>query len=336
MSLRAKITLSYLAIIFIFLFLGFFVLYIGQLTSNKLDLLDQEFELMTDISIGLELSAHTLLELKNSELALHAMLLGETEAADEFQASISEFDEHLEGVINALGKRREKELVAVDPELAKIQDWVSELSSIQQDHEHFHEDAKLVIAQANDGNLDQAKALMDQELDPELEEMDANLAKIEESIEGLVFTEQVQFEHTVHEIEDSNTLLRILTTFIFIFSLIFVVLLSAWMSRQITHPINDLSGAAISIEEGNYMLENIDSLANRQDEFGPLARVFLRMAAQVHIREQRLKEQVQQLQIKIDRKQEDQQVAEITETDFFKRLEAKASKLRGSTSGSNA
>ncbi|HEX9926221.1 MAG TPA: histidine kinase, partial [Anaerolineae bacterium] len=66
-----------------------------------------------------------------------------------------------------------------------------------------------------------------------------------------------------------------------------------------------------------------------------LARVFQRMANEVHTREQRLKQQVHQLRIKIDSKKQEQQVAEITETDFFQALEAKASQLRQSMSGSD-
>ena len=52
------------------------------------------------------------------------------------------------------------------------------------------------------------------------------------------------------------------------------------------------------------------------------------MAREVQLREQRLKAQVQELTIEIDRTREAKQVAEITETDYFQELQAKARTLR--------
>ena len=52
-------------------------------------------------------------------------------------------------------------------------------------------------------------------------------------------------------------------------------------------------------------------------------------------REQALKQQVCQLQIKIDRTKQEKQVAEITGTDFFQQLEVKAARLRRSLADPN-
>lgn len=62
---------------------------------------------------------------------------------------------------------------------------------------------------------------------------------------------------------------------------------------------------------------------------GQLARVFQRMALEVYAREQRLKQQVQELRIEIDRTRQAQQVDQITGTDYFKTLRRKAQDLRG-------
>ena len=52
------------------------------------------------------------------------------------------------------------------------------------------------------------------------------------------------------------------------------------------------------------------------------------MAREVVDRERRLKAQVQQLRIEIDEARAARNVAEITDTDFFRDLQEKASKLR--------
>jgi hypothetical protein len=74
--------------------------------------------------------------------------------------------------------------------------------------------------------------------------------------------------------------------------------------------------------------ETLDPIARRHDEIGQLARVFRRMAREVFARMEHLKQQVVQLQIVVDRKRMAEQVAEITDTDYFQDLQAKAKLLR--------
>ena len=54
------------------------------------------------------------------------------------------------------------------------------------------------------------------------------------------------------------------------------------------------------------------------------------MAQTVFAREQRLKRQVQELQIVIDERKRQEQVSELTESDFFRDLAQKATELRNS------
>jgi two-component system cell cycle response regulator len=86
--------------------------------------------------------------------------------------------------------------------------------------------------------------------------------------------------------------------------------------------------AAAAVEAGDFEPESLDEVAGREDALGQLARVFQRMAREVYEREQRLKAQVQQLRIEIDEARAERKVAEITDTDFFRDLQEKASKLR--------
>jgi len=86
--------------------------------------------------------------------------------------------------------------------------------------------------------------------------------------------------------------------------------------------------AATAVESGTFTPESIDAVAARDDALGRLARVFRRMAREVIAREQALKQEVRQLRIEIDAERAATQVAEITETDYFRDLERRANELR--------
>jgi CRP-like cAMP-binding protein len=91
-----------------------------------------------------------------------------------------------------------------------------------------------------------------------------------------------------------------------------------------------LTAAAAALEAGVYHPSSLDEVARRPDALGQLTRVFRRMAAEVTAREQRLKQEVHELRIKIDAAKRERQVTEIVETDYFRELEQKAEQLRKS------
>jgi DNA-binding response OmpR family regulator len=98
--------------------------------------------------------------------------------------------------------------------------------------------------------------------------------------------------------------------------------------------VAQVTAAAATVEEGNFASENLISVAARGDELGQLARVFQRMVLEVQAREQRLKQQIEDLHIEIDEAKKARQVAEITETDYFHDLREKARILRYKVRGS--
>jgi HAMP domain-containing protein len=104
------------------------------------------------------------------------------------------------------------------------------------------------------------------------------------------------------------------------------------MARQLTRPIETLTSAAVAVEDGTFRPEHLDASARSSDELGHLARVFQRMAREVIAREQALRHQVRQLTIRIDEKRRQKEVAEITETEFFKELQQKAQEMRQAAS----
>ena len=92
--------------------------------------------------------------------------------------------------------------------------------------------------------------------------------------------------------------------------------------------VNHVIGAAGAVESGTFECDSLNSVAERADALGQLARVFQNMARQVYAREQSLRRQVQELRVEIDEVKKARQVAEITETEYFRDLAAKAQRLR--------
>jgi CheY-like chemotaxis protein len=89
-----------------------------------------------------------------------------------------------------------------------------------------------------------------------------------------------------------------------------------------------VTDAAAAVEAESFEPGNLSEVSGRPDELGQLARVFERMAREVYAREQRLKQEVHQLQIELDEARQAQQVADITESDYFQQLQAEALGLR--------
>jgi CRP-like cAMP-binding protein len=89
-----------------------------------------------------------------------------------------------------------------------------------------------------------------------------------------------------------------------------------------------ITAAATALEAGVYTPESLDEVGLRTDALGQLARVFQRMVREVHAREQRLQQQVEELRIEIDQVKRERQVSEITQTDYFQDLQQKARDMR--------
>lgn len=64
--------------------------------------------------------------------------------------------------------------------------------------------------------------------------------------------------------------------------------------------VGHVVAAAESIEASNYDPESLEGVATREDALGNLARVFQSMADEIHLREQRLKQQLEQLRIDVE------------------------------------
>lgn len=89
-----------------------------------------------------------------------------------------------------------------------------------------------------------------------------------------------------------------------------------------------LTKAAGALERGQFDPDELTPVADRTDELGTLARVFVRMASEVASREKQLRQEVERLKVEIDDARKTEQVAEITETSYFQDLQQKAATLR--------
>jgi len=129
-----------------------------------------------------------------------------------------------------------------------------------------------------------------------------------------------------------RTFTLVMGIFIITFALV-VLLINTLLKRYVIQPVNVLSGLADKIRsDENYSsdLESdaLQSITSRADELGSLAQVFRKMATEVHTRTGMLKNQVNQLIIKIDEMRRKQQVSEVTNTEFFNDLQKRAGELR--------
>jgi len=89
-----------------------------------------------------------------------------------------------------------------------------------------------------------------------------------------------------------------------------------------------LTAAAVAIENEIYVPESLDDVAARPDELGQLGRVFQQTIRELARRDQQLREQVARLQIEINEVKKSHQVAELTETAYFRNLQQQAQRLR--------
>ncbi len=115
---------------------------------------------------------------------------------------------------------------------------------------------------------------------------------------------------------------------------ILALLIAVWLSSYISHPVASVIAASKAVETGRFSSVNLSEVEKRKDELGGLARVFSRMAEQVQSRERNLKEEIRELQVKIrlfieiDQSHKEEQVREITESEYFERLRQRVQALR--------
>ncbi|HRE46206.1 MAG TPA: DUF3365 domain-containing protein [Aggregatilineales bacterium] len=105
------------------------------------------------------------------------------------------------------------------------------------------------------------------------------------------------------------------------------------LRRYVIQPVGVLGNIAAKLGADTLTGEQLQtadlaSIAKRQDELGKLAKLFRRMAQDVVSREKQLKQRVMELNIEIDEIKKAKQVQEVTDSEFFKDLQSRATSLR--------
>lgn len=119
----------------------------------------------------------------------------------------------------------------------------------------------------------------------------------------------------------------VLATFALAFPSLLVVIF--FVTRAIARPIARLKGAAEELGDGRYdMALDLLFTIRTHDEIGVLSSVFRAMADKVRGREETLNRKVEELTIQIDIAKRDKQVAEVTESEFFRDLQVRVRALR--------
>lgn len=107
--------------------------------------------------------------------------------------------------------------------------------------------------------------------------------------------------------------------------------LALFVARRLSRPVSALTAAATAIEANEDAdTAGLEALGQTKDDIGRLARVFSSMAIEVAERERKLREQVAALRVEIDEDRRKQTVSDLTDSEFFRELEARAREIRRS------
>lgn len=131
-------------------------------------------------------------------------------------------------------------------------------------------------------------------------------------------------------IDNERQRLELRLGLVVVVALILLALVGTAISRMLVRPLARLTATARQLEKGEFDETQLASIRQRRfsDEVTILADVFAAMGRQVVRREKQLRTEIAELHIQIDSGRRQQQVDEITETDYFRNLRDTASKLR--------
>ena len=150
---------------------------------------------------------------------------------------------------------------------------------------------------------------------------------------GQLMAVQVVYVPAGEVLNDAQQSLLLVGGLFVLISAAILALINFWFKPMVIRPVEKIAGVAELITEGSLdapacATQDLSNVAQRGDELGQLARVFQNMCREVYAREERLREEVHQLRIEIDRTKQERQVAEITDSDYFQDLQSRAKDIR--------
>ncbi|MFN8448979.1 MAG: DUF3365 domain-containing protein [Anaerolineae bacterium] len=129
-----------------------------------------------------------------------------------------------------------------------------------------------------------------------------------------------------------NAVTLVMGTIVLIFAVI-IVITNVGLRRAVIRPVVQIARLAQMIGSDSLSpnapeLTTVDAIAERTDEFGHTAKAIQRMAKEIYEREQQLKQTIQSLRIQIDKEKESQEVAQITDSEYFQSLQERVQEMR--------
>lgn len=97
--------------------------------------------------------------------------------------------------------------------------------------------------------------------------------------------------------------------------------------RQYLDQVDRVTAAAAALENEVFDPESLTEVATRDDELGKLARVFQEMATHIQRREEQLRQQVADLKIEIDEAKRSQEVAILTQSNYFQEVKEEMAQM---------
>jgi methyl-accepting chemotaxis protein len=122
---------------------------------------------------------------------------------------------------------------------------------------------------------------------------------------------------------------------LFVVSYFILLAVTYVVSYGIRRPLRALTQFSERVAAGDYTPAHIPQVPFIHDEISTLNEVFASMVSRVYQREAALKQQVEELQIRVDVARREKAVADIVNTDYFDRLKTRAQELRARGSGTD-
>jgi C4-dicarboxylate-specific signal transduction histidine kinase len=108
------------------------------------------------------------------------------------------------------------------------------------------------------------------------------------------------------------------------------------LAQSIAKPIRALTKVANALVKHDEIdMQQLTEASHTHDDIGQLVRVFSQMVEEIKTREQKLKQQLMELNVEIDEVKKVRQVNEITQTDYFQEIQKKALRLKGRSAKKN-
>ncbi len=337
MNIRRRIIVGFMSVILVFVVYAVFVYVQDQRIHDEIHAQNELFRTTIQNGVSdLDLTSRAAFSVNDSYRLLPLYLSGRPDVKANFVSSMRAFDQYTAQLATSLQNQIKTAQETGDTRLPDMQANLAAVQSLQQEHAQISKDTDQILMLADLGNATAAGNLFTSRTDYSFKLLQSHLDLFQTSIERQTGGSIKGFDASVQRIDDGIVQTQRTVLLALVAGLLLALGASYLISGIISKPIQQIEGAAAAVEAGTYSEDSLKGLAQRKDELGQLARVFMSMAQEVRARVERLKGQIAQLHIEIDEYKREKEVAEVVDTDFFRDLQAKAQAMRQQAHGDRA